>query len=74
MELLEQLVQSGAWVDFTQGLDARLLTEQNIQELNRVKLTEIHFAWDYMQESDAVLRGLHPVSYTHLTLPTIYSV
>ena len=59
MELLEQLVQSGAWVDFTQGLDARLLTEQNIQELNRVKLTEIHFAWDYMQESDAVLRGLH---------------
>ena len=59
MELLEQLVQSGAWVDFTQGLDARILTEQNIQKINHVKLAEIHFAWDYMKESDAVLRGLH---------------
>lgn len=58
MGLLEQLVRSGAWVDFTQGLDARLLTEQNIQEINRIKLAEMHFAWDYMAETDAVLHGL----------------
>ncbi len=58
MELLGQLADSGAWVDFTQGLDCRLLTEERIAAINAVKLKEIHFAWDYMKESDAVLRGL----------------
>lgn len=58
MDLLCQLAQSGAYVDFTQGLDCRLLTEENIAAINRLKLKEIHFAWDYMKESEAVLRGL----------------
>jgi len=58
MELLGQLAGSHAWVDFTQGLDCRLLTVENIKAINTVKLKNIHFAWDYMKESDAVLRGL----------------
>lgn len=58
MDLLEQLAESRAWVDFTQGLDARLLTKENIEAINNIKLKEIHFAWDYMSESAAVLRGL----------------
>lgn len=56
--LLEQLVSSGATVDFNQGLDARLLNENNIELINRIKLREIHFAWDYMRESKKVLGGL----------------
>ena len=59
MELLGQLARSGAWVDFTQGLDCRLLTVDNIQALGAIRLKEIHFAWDSMEESDAVLRGLY---------------
>lgn len=58
MELLGQLADSGAWVDINQGLDCRLLTEQNIEAINQLKLREIYFAWDYMKESKAVLRGL----------------
>lgn len=58
MELLEQLADSNAWVDINQGLDCRLLTEQNIEAINRLKLREIYFAWDYMKESQSVLRGL----------------
>lgn len=58
MELLGQLADSKAWVDINQGLDCRLLTEQNIEAINRIKLKEIHFAWDYMKESESVLRGL----------------
>ena len=34
------------------------MTEQNIEAINRIKLKEIHFAWDYMKESESVLRGL----------------
>lgn len=58
MELLQQLMASKAWVDINQGLDCRLLTKQNIEAINRLKLREIHFAWDYMKESEVVLRGL----------------
>jgi hypothetical protein len=45
-DLLQQLVDSKACVDFTQGLDIRLTTEQNVALLNQVKIKEIHFAWD----------------------------
>lgn len=77
MELLGQLADSGAWVDITQGLDARLLTEDNIAALNRCKVSEIHFAWDHMRESEAVLRGLklyanHAVRRPHGNYGTVY--
>ena len=45
-ELLQQLIDSKACVDFNQGLDIRLTNEQNIALLNRIKVKEIHFAWD----------------------------
>ena len=46
IELLEQLVESKAYVDFTQGLDIRLTNDANINLINQIKLKEIHFAWD----------------------------
>lgn len=58
MELLQQLIDSKAWVDINQGIDCRLLTEENIGAINKLKLKEIHFAWDYMHEEKRVLRGL----------------
>lgn len=58
MDLLRQLIDSDAWVDVNQGFDCRLLTPENIDAINRMKVKNIHFAWDYMKETDAVLRGL----------------
>lgn len=58
LPLLQQLVDSKAYVDFTQGLDARLLTAENIELINQIRLKEIHFAWDYMKEEKPVLKGL----------------
>lgn len=58
MNLLEQLIGSKAWVDVNQGFDCRLLTEKNIEAINRMKLRNIHFAWDYMHETERVLKGL----------------
>lgn len=58
MDLLSQLEHSKANIDFTQGLDCRLLTKENIMAINRIKLKNIHFAWDYMKESTYVIRGL----------------
>lgn len=59
MELLGQLADSEAWVDINQGLDARLLTPQNIEAIKRLKIKEIHFAWDLMKNSKRVIRGLN---------------
>jgi hypothetical protein len=45
-DLLQQLAKSGAEVDFTQGLDIRLITADNVALLNKVKTKMLHFAWD----------------------------
>lgn len=59
MDLLRQLEESGAWVDVNQGLDARLLTAENIAIIKRIKIKEIHFAWDQMKDSERIMRGLN---------------
>ena len=46
MELLQQLAESKAQTEFNQGLDARMLTEENIGLLKQIKVKRIHFAWD----------------------------
>lgn len=45
-DLLQQLIESKASVDFNQGLDIRLTTPENIALINRIKVKSIHFAWD----------------------------
>ena len=59
MDLLGQLAASGAWVDINQGLDARLLTRENIEAIKRINLKEVHFAWDLMKNSKRVIDGLN---------------
>lgn len=44
--LLWQLVASAAYVDFTQGLDIRLMTDEKAKILERIRMKKIHFAWD----------------------------
>ena len=58
MDLLEKLAKSKANVDINQGLDATLLTEENIRAINRLKLESVHFAWDLMAKENAVVSGL----------------
>ena len=45
-KLLLQLSESKAMVDFSQGLDVRLVTPEKVQLLNRVKTKMLHFVWD----------------------------
>ena len=44
--LLVQLAGSRAYVDFSQGLDIRLTTPDNVALLNKVRIKTVHFAWD----------------------------
>ena len=45
-ELFEQYKETGAEIVFNQGLDIRLLTEHDIEQLNVMRVKNIHFAWD----------------------------
>jgi len=45
-DLLQQLADSYAWVDFTQGLDIRLMTDDKAAMINKIKIKMLHFAWD----------------------------
>lgn len=44
--LLEQLIDTGAYVDFNQGIDVRLADEKKIELLNQIRIKRIHLAWD----------------------------
>ena len=45
-KMILQLAESRAYVDFTQGLDIRLITPDNVALLNKVRTKAVHFAWD----------------------------
>lgn len=45
-ELMQQLIDSKAWVDFTQGLDIRLMTAEKAAMIRQCKVKKLHFAWD----------------------------
>lgn len=54
-DLLRQLKASNAWVDFNQGLDIRLMTEEKAEILKEIKLKNVHFAWDRYGDKEAVI-------------------
>lgn len=57
-ELLRQLIESGARVEFNQGLDARFITKEIAELLKQIKTKIVHFAFDYMKNEDKIIKGL----------------
>lgn len=53
--LLQQLIDSKAWVDINQGLDIRLMTEEKAEMLKRIKTKNLHFAWDRYEDKDKII-------------------
>lgn len=53
--LFQQLIDSKAWIDFSQGLDIRLMTEEKTDMLMQMKIKNIHFAWDNYKDKEIVI-------------------
>lgn len=53
-ELLQQLIDSKAHVNFNQGLDIRMMTEEKARMLAEIKLDAIHFAWDRYEDYETI--------------------
>lgn len=45
-DLMRQYMETGAWIDFTQGIDIRLVNDADIDDLNGMKIKRLHLAWD----------------------------
>jgi hypothetical protein len=56
--LLTALIDSKAHIDFTQGVDARLVNDNTARLLGKMKIKMIHFAFDSMSSEAEVIRGL----------------
>lgn len=54
-ELLQQLIDSGAWVEFNGGLDIRLMTEEKARYVAQIKQRIVHFAWDRYDDKEKIL-------------------
>ena len=54
-ELARQLIASGAWVDFSQGCDIRIMNEEMAAAIKQMKIKMIHFAWDRYEDKDKIL-------------------
>lgn len=46
LELMEQVIKSGAKIDINQGLDIRLTDDDEIELINRMRVKNVHFSWD----------------------------
>lgn len=49
-DLFYQYKATGAKIDFTQGLDIRLIDDCDIDDLNEMRIEGLHFAWDNPNE------------------------
>lgn len=58
LDLLQQLIDSKANVDFNQGLDIRLINDKNLKLLKQTRLERVHFAFDRWQDKDIVVHKL----------------
>ena len=54
-DILGQLIDSKSWVDFSQGVDIRLMTAEKAGMIKRIKTKNIHFAWDRYEDKEIVI-------------------
>lgn len=52
--ILQQLIDSKALIDFNQGLDIRMMTEQKAEMIESCRIDGIHFAWDRMEDTEKI--------------------
>lgn len=53
-DLLQQLIDSKAKVNFNQGLDIRMITEKKAEMLSQIPIDAIHFAWDRYEDKQII--------------------
>lgn len=55
---LRQLIDSKAIINFSQGVDIRLMTEEKAEYFKQIRVKLVHFAWDRYEDKDIVVPKL----------------
>lgn len=53
--LMQQLIDSKATVDINQGVDIRMMTEEKAEMFRKLKVSNIHFAWDRYEDKKIIV-------------------
>lgn len=53
-DILQQLIDSNSYVEFNQGVDIRLMTEEKADMFRMIKTKNIHFAYDRIEDRNIV--------------------
>ena len=73
--ILNQLIENQIEVDFSQGLDIRLLTDSQAKLLSLVRLWKrIHFAWDFLGIEKSVIKGIEILDRHNLKNKSMFYV
>ena len=54
-ELMQQLIDSKARIEFNQGLDIRLMTTEKAEMISKLKVKRLHFAWDKYEDKEMIV-------------------
>lgn len=54
-DLFQQLIDSKAYIDFSQGLDIRMMTKEKAKMLKKMKIKNVHFAWDRYEDKNLIV-------------------
>ena len=57
-DIFSQLENSKAYVDFSQGLDIRMMTDEKAEALKKIKVKTVHLAWDRYEDKKLILPKL----------------
>lgn len=45
-DLIRQYRETGATINFNQGLDMRFINDEDVDDINKMRIVKMHFAWD----------------------------
>lgn len=71
-DLMQQYKETKAELDFTQGLDIRMLNEDDVRDLNEMKIYRLHFAWDNPKDDLAEKFKWFKQTYRRKSPPIVY--
>lgn len=54
-DLSGQLIESRAWIDFSQRCDIQIIADEKMELLMKMKIKQIHLAWDRHAEKEIIL-------------------
>ena len=57
-DIFQQLIDSKAYVNFNQGVDIRMMTEEKARMIMQIKVKGIHFAWDSYEDKELIVPKL----------------